>query len=1167
MPGSNYNFTQDGIVYSFDEVFVRKFYILQNEYFDKLWVWGDNLNSKLGLNDTFNRSTPVLFTSQSPGWKQISAGFNHTSAVKTDGTLWVWGNNDLCQLGTGDVTGRSTPVSIFSDGNTWSEVSSGYDHTAAIKTDGTLWAWGNNSHGQLGTNAFDNKSTPVTTFVGGTDWKQVSCGRRHTSAIKTDGTLWSWGNNFLLGYDKEFSPIVGRSSGTRRYPESRRLIDKIFFMYYGYDGVGNLEPMLVDDFIPTFSFNGSHIAAVKTDGTLWVWGNNTSGVLGINSAVVGKSTPVTTFRGGTDWKQVSCGYDHTAAIKTDGTLWTWGGGGAGQLGERLTASSRSIPVTTFIGGTNWKQVSCGEQYTAAIKTDGTLWTWGSNQYDQLGIFQPTVAIRSTPVTTFAGGTDWKQVSCGINHLAAVKTDGTLWMWGALTGNLVVFQQFPLNIGGTDWKQVSCGDGSFAAIKTDGTLWSWDRSRSAFTIFTPVTTFVGGTDWKQVSCGYSSLTAAIKTDGTLWTWRSNPWISSGLDFLGNALGSFDRLSRFASPTNLVPTNTYPGGQKWVDTPTTNPEDLYTISLGLNFSSAIKTDGTLWTWGSNKTLNGLSIGNLGNNSNGHSVTPITTFIGGTNWKQVSCGQEYDHIAAIKTDGTLWTWGNNSVDGQLGIGIGAVIGSTRSTPVTTFAGGNDWRQVSCGGQYTAAIKTDGTLWTWGNGNSGKLGNSGFSRRSTPVTTFAGGTNWKQVSCGYFHTAAIKTDGTLWIWGRNTLGQLGDSTSGSFTSKATPVTTFAGGNDWRQVSCGGVHTAAIKTDGTLWSWGVSGALGSNTSARSTPITTFAGGTDWKQVSAGSNSTVAIKTDGTLWVWGLNDSGQLGINVESDTAFTPITTFIGGTDWKQVFTQNKRTIALKEDGELYFFGKYHPENIIPGEVDIEGNWDQVHVSTYEPIITALKDDYLYCFGSQENTNNFRSPHQLLVNIGYFSTPVTTFSGGIDWKQVSSGKEHTAAVKTNGTLWTWGLGSSSKLGSRSNVDSFTPITTFTGGFNWSQVSCGFDHTAAVKTDGTLWTWGNGSSGRLGDNDILNKSTPTTTFIGGNNWKQVSCGYDHTAAVKTDSTLWIWGNNTLGQLGISDMNTRSIPVIIREYNNWSKVSCGSSNTFAIEYGQEPESYLP
>ena len=201
-----------------------------------------------------------------------------------------------------------------------------------------------------------------------------------------------------------------------------------------------------------------------------------------------------------------------------------------------------------------------------------------------------------------------------------------------------------------------------------------------------------------------------------------------------------------------------------------------------------------------------------------------------------------------GNLWLWGQNTY-GQ----VGDNTTTNKSTPVTTLSGGSNWKQVS-GGLLPAAIKTDGTLWTWGYNYQGGLGTNDTTHRSTPVTTFAGGTNWKQVSSGGFHIGAIKTDGTLWTWGLNTYSSLGTNDT---TNRLTPVTTFAGGSNWKQVACGYQQTAAIKTDGTLWTWGRNdyGTLGTNdTTHRSTPVTTFAGGTNWKQVAGGLTHTASIE-------------------------------------------------------------------------------------------------------------------------------------------------------------------------------------------------------------------------------------------------------------------------------------------------------------------------
>ena len=213
------------------------------------------------------------------------------------------------------------------------------------------------------------------------------------------------------------------------------------------------------------------------------------------------------------------------------------------------------------------------------------------------------------------------------------------------------------------------------------------------------------------------------------------------------------------------------------------------------------------------------------------------------------DYEMIDQYAATGSLWVWGDNWA-GQLA--DNTVV--RKSSPVQTVSGGTNWKQVSCNSASVAAIKTDGTLWLWGSNSNGLLGDNTTTSKSSPVQTISGGTNWKQVSSSWM-TAAIKTDGTLWVWGGNWYGQLGDGTT---TAKSSPIQTISGGTNWKQVFCGDVETTvAIKTDGTLWGWGGNyyGGLGDNNAYlySTSPIQTVAGGNNWKQVSCGTYNTAAI--------------------------------------------------------------------------------------------------------------------------------------------------------------------------------------------------------------------------------------------------------------------------------------------------------------------------
>jgi YD repeat-containing protein len=376
---------------------------------------------------------------------------------------------------------------------------------------------------------------------------------------------------------------------------------------------------------------------------------------------------------------------------------------------------------------------------------------------------------------------------------------------------------------------------------------------------------------------------------------------------------------------------------------------------------------------------------------------------------------------------------------------------------------------------------LWNWGYNGYGNLGDGtvgtsggGFTdnSKSSPIQTIAGGTNWKQVSEGYFNIGGIKTDGTLWIWGYSTSGQLGHNVAPPATDWAgvsSPIQTVAGGTNWKQLSVGS-SISAIKTDGTLWMWGVNlyGSVGDNTiTNRSSPVQTVSGGTNWKEVSSGNSNVVAIKTDGTLWTWGYNEQGQLGDGTDVNKS-SPVQTVAGGTNWKQVSTGGSSVGAIKTDGTLWMWG---------------------------------------------NNNAGQSGDNTIVNK---SSPVQTVAGGSNWKQVSS-RNFCGAIKTDGALWVWGLNSNGQLGDGTIVNKSSPVQTVAGGTNWKQVSSSGSNAAAIKTDGTLWTWGYNGDGQLGTNNRTDRSSPVQTVTGGTNWKQVSATGSLTMAAIRDDSADIFGN--------------------------------------------------
>ena len=326
-----------------------------------LWAWGFNDYGQLGGGTVVDRLSPVQIGTDT-NWAKIAAaqGGYHTLALKSDGTLWAWGRNDEGELGDGTYVDRRSPVQIGSDTD-WAKISAGAYHTMALKNDGTLWAWGSNDYGQLGDGTYVDRRSPVQ--VGSdTDWTKIAAGGFHTMALKNDGSLWAWGRN-------DYGQLGDGTYVDRRSPVQ----------------IGS------DTDWTKISADGFHTMALKSGGTLWAWGANDYGQLG-DGTFVDRRSPVQ-IGSDTDWAKISAGGFHTIAVKSGGTLWAWGRNDYGELGDGTFVDRRS-PVQ--IGSdTNWYQIATGYLYTMALKNDNTLWAWGSNDYGQLG--DGTFVNRWSPV--------------------------------------------------------------------------------------------------------------------------------------------------------------------------------------------------------------------------------------------------------------------------------------------------------------------------------------------------------------------------------------------------------------------------------------------------------------------------------------------------------------------------------------------------------------------------------------------------------------------------------------------------------------------------------------------------------------------------------------------------------------------------------------------------
>lgn len=649
-----------------------------------------------------------------------------TFAIRDDAALVSWGS------GASDLP---TQVGASTD---WMRVATGGGHHCAIDTMGALFCWGDGRDGKLGLGADRSDRVSPTQVGSETGWVDVSLGAFHTCGIRA-GALFCWGegDSGKLGLGDE---------GSRDVPTQ----------------VGSATDWTA------VTAGGAHTCGIRA-GQLWCWGWNATSALG--SPTLPTSTPtLAPARIGvdTDWAVVRAGDYHTCGLRLDGSLWCWG---------RVPGTGTEPSSPTRVGTSHgWSALDAGDRSTCGVDAGG-LYCWGENGFGQLG--DGTQITRAAP-TRIGSASDWVEAGIGGTHACAMRAGGAVSCWGARASHL--------------------GDGVVLGAS--------------------VPTRVGTrTDWARVMSGGADYTCASTMDGALWCWGITPWFGGGAAPVPRA-----------EPTQL---GTQLG---WSVLP----------QGGNNHLCAIRADGGLWCWGSG-VYGRLGVGSLSSFGLPQPVGGTTTF------RDVAPGDL--HTCAVTSAGHLQCWGYNNA-GTLGSP------SVSQTWVPIEVGTDTtWSDVGSGYWGSCATRTDGTLWCWGSGTG------------TAPTRIGTASDWRSVEAQRTQTCAITTSGALHC--------------GSFTS----LTRVGLDSDWAKVSISGaIHTCGVRTSGSLWCFGANdeGQLGDGTSVGRTLPTRVGTGVDWADVAAGggpsSGHTCAIRTDGTLWCWGDDRSGQLGLGLAFALAPVAIT-------------------------------------------------------------------------------------------------------------------------------------------------------------------------------------------------------------------------------------------------------------------------------------------
>ena len=685
-------------------------------------AFGDNVWGQLGNGSTQDSAVPVQVLKLS-GVADIAAGGGHSLALLRNGEVYAWGKNDSGQLGNGctvnvDCKDSTVRVQVRRGGQPLRDViavAAGFSHSMALTSRGNVWAWGNNSSGQLGDLTTISRSNPeyVQSFIGIlAGVRTIAAGGSHSLAALANGSLRAWGNNTFgqLG-----------------------------------DGTFNFKtlafPVQIVSGITGVAAGSWHSFARKVDGTVFAWGRNNRGQLG-DGGFGDSNLPLQVSMGVPhNIVGIAAGRGHSLALKLDGTVWTWGRNAQGQLGRLTSAVNDPVPGQLTL--TDVATISAGGNHSLAAQREGEVWAWGSNAEGQLGLAKPVIYPEPALVKTLNGVTT---VAAGLGHSLVAKIPWTMWTWGGAG--------------------LTQGNGAYLTRDMPGQ--------------------VNGPTWAVGLAAGGVFSLALAPTGRVWAWGHN-----GKGQLGDGGSSFDGAPFSPVPVQVRLGNKFLSG-------------IRKVAAGGGHGMALHWKGRVLTWGWN------AFGQLGDGTtvdkNLPTAVPIKSVVA------IAGGGE--HSLAQTKDGKLWAWGSN-YGGQLGTGGPPAIVTTPQPVglkgVVSFVGGDG---------HTLAILSDGTVWAWGSNANGQLGdgckiNVNCANGFLPAPVL-GLKDVVEIAAGATGSMALKSDGTVWAWGWNGAGQLGDGCQIGLTCVDSSVPVQVPGlPPIVSIGSGAYGRLAAAADGTLWVWG----------------------------------------------------------------------------------------------------------------------------------------------------------------------------------------------------------------------------------------------------------------------------------------------------------------------------------------------------------------